>query len=369
MRYVHCIQSWLPGCSTRHHSRSCQARFWQLFFIFSIFLHDFDEHSPSGVSLTPAIFTFGIRLDDSSKSKPIPPKWLLTRREASSLVASTAFLPGSPFVHSLQPHPSDLLWQQSPSTLDSDDDTVDLNLVEGLKKEQWEGTHMKVRSLDASVADSQRNGASSWPMARWPDPVLRRAATPVPQKYFHDPRLNMVLVKACQLLAETAELAGAAGVAAEQCAVDARIVHLQQATDILGAGGVSLVGWPALAHPITMVNPRIVARSPETEMRSWREHCLVLPSTWEATTLRDAWVDVEYQPANGGGSWTRIRLSGEPSRAIQHELDHDRGILITDHVLLEELQDATMRRIESPGHLERMKIAYGRRIDESMLVR
>ena len=43
-----------------------------------------------------------------------------------------------------------------------------------------------------------------------------------------------------------------------------------------------------------MVNPTIVARSSELEMQVWEEYCLVLPSTFRATVLRDAWIEIEY---------------------------------------------------------------------------
>jgi hypothetical protein len=73
-------------------------------------------------------------------------------------------------------------------------------------------------------------------------------------------------------------------------------------------------------------------------------------------------VDVDYQTVEG--DWRRIRLADEVARAIQHELDHDRGILITDHVSLDELLDPVMRDLERGGHEERMQVAYDREIYE-----
>jgi len=164
-----------------------------------------------------------------------------------------------------------------------------------------------------------------------------------------------ILARACRLLENTALTEKAVGLAAEQCGVDARIVYLQQ--------GWSAENRFAKHQSLTLVNPRIVGRSPETEMKVWEEHCLVLPPNFTATVLRDSWIDVEYQSAQSG-DWNRIRLSGEPARAFQHEYDHDRGILITDHVGLDALANYRMDAIEKDGHGRRMAIAYARHVDE-----
>jgi peptide deformylase len=225
--------------------------------------------------------------------------------------------------------------------------------------DDWTGTAMSVMSLeeavhlerapatsDASVGTSSEVVASNWPMARWPDPILRRPASPVPQRFFG----SAVLTRACQLLQGTARKEKAAGLAAEQCGVDARIIYL----DDQGTGR-SRYGL----DPLVMVNPRIVERSLEAEMKVWNERCLVLPPSFTATVLRDAWVEVEYQDPSKG-AWRTIRLAGEAARAFQHEYDHDHGILITDHVSFAEMDSDLMARIEADGHTERMRQAYER---------
>jgi len=122
-------------------------------------------------------------------------------------------------------------------------------------------------------------------------------------------------------------------------------------------------------------------------MNVWTEECLVLPPTFRATVLRDDWIDIEYDflyefrrssssvitgeevmtpttQGRGGTSSSSMpmkrRFFGEQSRCLQHELDHDRGILITDHVGLEELENDMMRQIETDGHTQRMALAYSR---------
>jgi peptide deformylase len=53
---------------------------------------------------------------------------------------------------------------------------------------------------------------------------------------------------------------------------------------------------------------------------------------------------------------------GENARAFQHEMDHDRGILITDHIDESEMENDVMRAIERPGHDARMRQAFERYI-------
>lgn len=180
-------------------------------------------------------------------------------------------------------------------------------------------------------------------MARWPDPVLRQPAEPVSSQWFGTEQLR----RACSLLQNTARHNGAVGLAAQQCGVNARIVYLERPFQSL-----------------IMINPQIIQRSPETGMRVWTEQCLVLPPTFSATVLRDAWITVEYQDASTG-AWKSVTLSGEMARAAQHELDHDRGILVTDHVELSELENDLMRLMESPGHASRMELAYSRTVEDA----
>jgi len=116
------------------------------------------------------------------------------------------------------------------------------------------------------------------------------------------------------------------------------------------------------AGGLFLTNPRIIERSPEVDMKVWVEECLVFPPTFTATLLRDATVNVQYE--NLLGETKEILLHGELARALQHELDHDNGILLVDHVSLDELESDDMRRIEEGGHDERQLVAYSRFISE-----
>lgn len=206
---------------------------------------------------------------------------------------------------------------------------------------EWTGTKLPLLTLQEALQDENiLREYGQWRMGRWPDPILRRPATEVDSSWFGSSSLQT----ACDILARTAQAEGAVGLAAQQCGVDARLVYLERTGD--------------LRQSLVMVNPHIIGRSPESQLRVWEEKCLVLPPTFVATVLRDVWVDIAY--TTWQGQQRKLRLYGEASRCAQHELDHDRGILVTDHVGLEELESDLMRLVERVGHDERMQLAYAR---------
>lgn len=199
---------------------------------------------------------------------------------------------------------------------------------------EWTGTNLPILSLEESVDQLH------WEMARWPDPSLRRTADTVFEDYFE----SKTLKTACNRLRDTAIANSAVGLAAQQCGVNARLVYLQ-------------------GQPNVLVNPVVLERSPEASMRVWRETCLVLPPEFRATVLRDDWVTVQFQDWKGRS--IRRSFHGETSRALQHEMDHDRGILITDHIEEGEMANDLMRMIERNGHEHRMRRAFERYVTEA----
>jgi peptide deformylase len=225
----------------------------------------------------------------------------------------------------------------------------------GSSGQRWMPTNLPLLSLEQAVKQSHSTNLT-WTMGRWPDPILRRPAESVDKKWFS----SQTLQHAAKLLKCTADQNGAVGLAAQQCGVNARMVYLSPKTTI--SASTSQIGT-------ILVNPYIVARSPEKDMRVWVEECLVLPSSFRATLLRDDWIDVQYNSIDGHQYLKRFR--GEASRCLQHEMDHDRGILIIDHLMLDELPivvnetkvPLNMREIETNGHQQRMSQAYNRFID------
>jgi peptide deformylase len=174
--------------------------------------------------------------------------------------------------------------------------------------EQWTGTALPWIDLRRAV-NQAKDTNYQWNMGRWPDPMLRRSAEPVDMTLWETEELRM----ACEFLQNTARANEAVGLAAQQCGVNARIIFLE----------LEQLTWNRHKNCVCMINPKITVRSPENEMLVWREHCLVLPPTFVATVLRDAWIDVDFQDWTGKQHSARLR--GETARACQHEMDHDRG--------------------------------------------
>lgn len=238
----------------------------------------------------------------------------------------------------------------------------------------WTGTRLPLVSLDhlsrawASTSSSSTSTSSSlekkkenerWTMGRWPDPLLRRPADPVATQWLGSGTLR----RAARVLQETANRNHAVGLAAQQCGINARMIYLQKPP----VQSLRLPSFAAAAvTPTVLVNPHIVRRSPETRLQVWTEECLVLPPSFRATVLRDEWIDVQYLDLDG--CLHRVRLHGEQSRCLQHEMDHDRGILILDHIGLQEMENDVMRGVEARGHDERMSLAYSRQVDDDVYV-
>jgi peptide deformylase len=79
--------------------------------------------------------------------------------------------------------------------------------------------------------------------------------------------------------------------------------------------------------PIVLINPEIIAASPETATRE--EGCLSLPEQY-ADVTRPARVVVKYRDLD----WQEQRIEGEDllSACLQHEIDHLNGVLFVDYL-------------------------------------
>ena len=80
-------------------------------------------------------------------------------------------------------------------------------------------------------------------------------------------------------------------------------------------------------RPWPLVNPTIVARSPET-MVVWDACLSYLAIFFQVERAR--WLDVRYQDL--AGNWQTVRAEGDLSELLQHELDHLDGVLAIDRV-------------------------------------
>ena len=259
-------------------------------------------------------------------------------------------------------------------------------------RDDWTGSNLRLLSITdaASLATSSsadKTTVTQFEMGRWPDPILRRQAAPISSTFLGTDQLKVV----GEALRKTAQAEGAVGLAAQQCGVDGRMlwintsdtVKLSSSTNKRKMGrykGVAQqyqVGEGAMmtsepggrqAEGLFLVNPRITWRSSEMNMLPWTETCLVLPPKFSATVLRDASITVEYETLEG--ETKSISLDGELARCVQHEMDHDRGILLVDHIDLGEMEggeSGTMATLERENHSLRMTLAYERYVSESTL--
>ncbi|HEY8497182.1 MAG TPA: peptide deformylase [Limnochordales bacterium] len=138
------------------------------------------------------------------------------------------------------------------------------------------------------------------PIVQVPDPVLRKKAQPVE-------RVTKRVQKLIRDMADTMYAANGAGLAAPQVGVSERIIVVDA-----GDGLVALV------------NPRILAaEGSEVDV----EGCLSIPNV-SLYVERAARVEVEGWDERG--RTVRIKAGGLLARALQHEIDHLDGILITD---------------------------------------
>ncbi len=192
---------------------------------------------------------------------------------------------------------------------------------------QLHGTRLPLMTLEEAA------NKNNWEFAIYPDPILRRPSSPV--TIFNDE-----LKVSAARLRSAAIKERAMGCAAQQCGVDASLVYLADGEQFL-------------------VNPRVVSRS--SEPVAWNEFCLVFPKEVDlhVNLLRDASVTVEYEDLTGVTESKTFK--GEQARALQHEMDHDRGILIVDHADLSELP-AWIARIESDDHSVRQTKAISRKL-------
>lgn len=240
-------------------------------------------------------------------------------------------------------------------------------------KKMWKGTSLPLMSPEDAATYLRRSDQRSFPMARWPDPVLRIPSVPTPENL--DPDDLRLIANA---LRNTCRANEAVGLASQQCGVHMSLIYLDDVTVVDNDNNNRRSSHRFLRNitnnnnnkGLFLVNPRMLKRSAEPLMQIWTESCLVLPPSFQATVLRDGEVLVEAEDV-----WTRdtfqVWLKGDAARTLQHECDHDRGILITDHVDLSDLTfrqiittgyKYNMKDIEGPGHYDRQRMAYDRYI-------
>ncbi|MFO7536410.1 MAG: peptide deformylase [Kiritimatiellia bacterium] len=155
-------------------------------------------------------------------------------------------------------------------------------------------------------------------VVKYGDPVLRRKADPVT---VFDSGLKALALDMLRTMRE----ANGVGLAAEQvgrtCALF--VIDVPPDLDVEQEGGPRLN--PFVSMPLIMANPRITEKAGE---QTGDEGCLSFPAIY-GPVKRAYEVSVAYQDLQGAAHTATVR--GMLARAVQHEMDHLRGVLLIDH--------------------------------------
>lgn len=158
----------------------------------------------------------------------------------------------------------------------------------------------------------------NYDVVKYGNPVLRKKAEPV--TVFDDE-----LRRLAQDMVRSMHAASGVGLAAEQvgCTLSLCVIDVPAESDVETKGGPRLN--PMAPMPLILVNPKITARAGEME---GDEGCLSFPTIY-GPVKRAYEVTVTYQDLDGMARTLTVR--GLISRAVQHEVDHLRGVLLIDH--------------------------------------
>ncbi len=167
-----------------------------------------------------------------------------------------------------------------------------------------------MRNMDAMpvIEPSATAGAEPLPILIAPHPVLKARARPVGPA---DEAAVRALVP--RMFAAMYSAPGI-GLAAPQVGQGLRVITIDLMRD-------------DKPEPLTLINPEILALSPEQATRE--EGCLSLPGQYAEVT-RPARVKVRYLDQTGARR--EVEADGLLSACLQHEIDHLDGILFVDRL-------------------------------------
>lgn len=150
---------------------------------------------------------------------------------------------------------------------------------------------------------------------QYPDPVLRMQTRDVTE-------FDAALATLIERMTLVMQGASGVGLAAPQVGVLQRVLVHQAGQD---------------ADPVALVNPRIVARSDETDVME--EGCLSLDAAGLTVDIeRPTAITVEAFAPDGAD--VRFDAEGLAARVIQHEVDHLDGVLILDRTTPDQRRSA-----------------------------
>ncbi len=153
------------------------------------------------------------------------------------------------------------------------------------------------------------------PILHYPDPRLRKSASPVTQ---FDERIRALVANMAQTMYE----AQGVGLAATQVDVHERVIVI----DISDARDELRV----------FINPRIIAASPDRRLAE--EGCLSVPGVYDEVERPES-VTVEAQDQRGRSF--RLDAEGLLAVCVQHEMDHLTGKVFVEY--LSPLKQARIR--------------------------
>ena len=158
----------------------------------------------------------------------------------------------------------------------------------------------------------------------WPDPVLKKKASPVQ-------RVDDSIKSLVNDLFETMYAADGVGLAAPQVGVLKQVIVLD-----------TTPRQPE-SKPVAMINPQIIAKEGSTR---YSEGCLSVPGEAEEVD-RAAKVTVKFLDVSGQEQ--TLEADGLLAVAIQHETDHLNGTMFVDHLsaLKRELIRKRMKRLKA----------------------
>lgn len=143
------------------------------------------------------------------------------------------------------------------------------------------------------------------PILKFPDPRLRKKASPVQG-------VDESIRRLAADMAETMYAAPGIGLAATQVDVHKQVIVIDVSEDKTGL--------------ITLINPRIVERDGE---QVYEEGCLSVPGIYEKVTRSE---HIRVITLSLDGAEHEIEAHGLLAVCIQHEMDHLQGKVFVDHL-------------------------------------
>jgi len=162
-------------------------------------------------------------------------------------------------------------------------------------------------------------------IVKYGHPVLRQPGAPIAE-------VDEDIRRFAADLVETMHAAEGVGLAAQQVgralqifALDVRGVKDRPSTLEIGGRPVDI----ATAMPMILINPEV---TPLNDPVTGPEGCLSFPEIYGDITRPES---VEVRALNEHGRAVQFRCGGLLAKAVQHELDHLRGILFIDRMSAE----------------------------------